>query len=69
MLPVKRANDCVQKGWAVWVSLLFVVWTVAWIASETIPIYNEITAVIGALFSRCLSRNTSLFAKDVLRFR
>lgn len=26
-----------QKGWACWVALLTVIWSVAWIASETIP--------------------------------
>ncbi|GJE87015.1 amino acid transporter [Phanerochaete sordida] len=38
-------------GWATWIGICFVIWTLAFIIAEVIPFFNDLLGVISALFA------------------
>jgi Transmembrane amino acid transporter protein len=40
-----------MRAWVSWISIVFVVWFLAWVIAESIPIFEYLLALVSALFS------------------
>ena len=48
------------KSWLAtgsWIGIVVVLWTIAWIIAESIPVFNDLLGLISALFASCESFN------------
>ena len=41
-----------------WIAIILTLWTIAWIIAESIPVFNELLALISSLFAAwCVERD------------
>lgn len=45
-----------SKGWIAtgsWIGIVVLLWVIAWIIAESIPVFNDLLSLISALFASC----------------
>jgi hypothetical protein len=47
----RHLHERTWLSYGTWVGILFVLWTIAWIIAESVPVFNNLVGLIAALFA------------------